>query len=91
MDLATYKAEFLAHYYEGRMRPLHAYAFGMIDRWARLASFTPAAGERARQISGPTRALANALLHLEPSRTLPEFATSTFRSRLKKRPVGPRL
>ena len=41
VDLATYKAEFLAHYYEGRSRPLHAYAFGMIDRWARMASHTP--------------------------------------------------
>src|SRR5436309_13639048 len=31
VDLATYKAEFLSHYYEGRMRPLSAYAFGNID------------------------------------------------------------
>ena len=28
VDLATYKAEFLSHYYEGRSRPLNAYAFG---------------------------------------------------------------
>ena len=41
MDIATYKAEFLSHYYEGKRRPLHAYAFGMIDRWARLASLAP--------------------------------------------------
>ena len=41
VDVATYKAEFLSHYYERKRRPLHAYAFGMIDRWARLASFTP--------------------------------------------------
>jgi FAD/FMN-containing dehydrogenase/Fe-S oxidoreductase len=83
VDLATYKAEFLAHYYEGRMRPLHAYAFGMIDRWARLASFTPRLANTLGKF-GPIRALTNALLHLEPSRTLPEFAASTFRSRLKK-------
>ena len=40
VDIATYRAEFLSHYYEGRRRPLHAYAFGMIDRWlrARVAS-----------------------------------------------------
>ena len=38
VDMATYKAEFLSHYYEGRLRPRHAYAFGLIDRWARLAS-----------------------------------------------------
>ena len=41
VDLATYKAEFLSHYYEGRSRPLYAYAFGLIDRWARMASHTP--------------------------------------------------
>jgi Fe-S oxidoreductase len=83
VDLATYKAEFLAHYYEGRMRPLHAYAFGMIDRWARLASFTPRLVNAINNFP-PARALANALLHLEPSRRLPEFAASTFRSRLNK-------
>src|SRR5690606_27369495 len=31
VDMATYKAEFMAHYYEGRPRPLKAYAFGLID------------------------------------------------------------
>ena len=30
VDMATYKAEFLSHYYEGRLRPLHAYALGLI-------------------------------------------------------------
>src|SRR5688500_20326908 len=40
VDLATYKAEFLAHYYEGRSRPLYAYAFRIIDRWANPAAFT---------------------------------------------------
>ena len=42
VDIATYKAEFLSHYYEGRLRPLHAYAFGWIDKWARLGSLAPA-------------------------------------------------
>ncbi len=41
VDVATYKAEFLAHYYEEKRRPLHAYAFGMIDRWAALGSNVP--------------------------------------------------
>ena len=39
VDMATYKAEFLSHYYEGRLRPRHAYAMGLIHWWARLASF----------------------------------------------------
>ncbi|HEU4616952.1 MAG TPA: FAD-binding and (Fe-S)-binding domain-containing protein, partial [Gammaproteobacteria bacterium] len=30
VDMATYKAEFSAHYYEGRLRPRAAYAFGWI-------------------------------------------------------------
>ena len=41
VDMATYKAEFLSHYYEGRLRPRHAYAMGWIYWWARLASLMP--------------------------------------------------
>ncbi len=41
VDIATYKSEFLAHYYETKSRPLHMYAFGMIDRWAELGSMAP--------------------------------------------------
>src|SRR5437899_981208 len=35
------RLEFMAHYYEGRIRPRHAYAFGLIHGWARLASLMP--------------------------------------------------
>jgi Fe-S oxidoreductase len=79
VDLATYKAEFLAHYYEGQPRPLSAYAFGLIDRWARLASYTPRLVNALGRFP-LTRSLANSLLHIHPSRKLPEFATRTFRS-----------
>src|SRR5882757_4578700 len=41
VDMATYKAEFLSHYYEGQPRPLAHYAFARIDRFAQLASFAP--------------------------------------------------
>ena len=41
VDMATYKAEFLSHYYEGRLRPRHAYSMGWINRWAELASLAP--------------------------------------------------
>ncbi|MBW3591705.1 MAG: FAD-binding oxidoreductase, partial [Actinobacteria bacterium] len=34
VDIATYKAEFLAHYYEGRLRPRSAYALGLIQWWS---------------------------------------------------------
>ena len=41
VDMATYKAEFLAHYWKGRLRPIHAYAFGLIHIGARFASWMP--------------------------------------------------
>ncbi len=37
VDMATYKSEFLAHYFEGRLRPVAAYAFGLMYWWARIA------------------------------------------------------
>jgi FAD/FMN-containing dehydrogenase/Fe-S oxidoreductase len=42
VDMATYKAEFMSHFYSGRLRPPAAYAFGLIDRWSRIASRMPA-------------------------------------------------
>ncbi len=42
VDLPTLKAEFLSHYYQGRLRPRTAYAFGLIDQAARIASKAPA-------------------------------------------------
>jgi hypothetical protein len=39
--MATYKAEFPSHYYEGRLRPRHAYSMGLIYWWSRLASWAP--------------------------------------------------
>ena len=45
VDVATYKAEFLFHYYEGRLRPRSAYAFGNIDIWAAPRVARPRPGE----------------------------------------------
>jgi FAD/FMN-containing dehydrogenase/Fe-S oxidoreductase len=87
VDLATYKAEFLAHYYEGRSRPLYAYAFGLIDRWARMASRTPRLANALGRFP-LTAGLAKSLLHIAPERRLPEFATSTFRARVARTNVG---
>jgi Fe-S oxidoreductase len=41
VDMATYKAEFLSHYYDGRPRPIYAYAFGLINVWSRFAQIAP--------------------------------------------------
>ena len=53
VDMATYKAEFLSHYYERRIRPRHAYSMGLIYWWARLASRRAIAGESDRARTGP--------------------------------------
>ncbi len=50
VDLATYKAEFLSHYHEGRLRPLGHYAFANIDIWARVASKVPGLANLATQL-----------------------------------------
>ncbi|MFJ8821402.1 FAD-binding and (Fe-S)-binding domain-containing protein [Streptomyces sp. NPDC102467] len=44
VDMATYKAEFLHHHYEGRRRPMAHYAMGWLPRWLRLVERTRTAG-----------------------------------------------
>jgi FAD/FMN-containing dehydrogenase/Fe-S oxidoreductase len=77
VDIATYRAEFLSHYYEGRRRPLHAHAFGKIDRWARLASFAPRLANFVSHAPGIGGVLRSAL-HIAPQRKIPRFASSSF-------------
>ena len=85
VDVATYKAEFLSRYYAGRLRPRSAYAFGLIDRWAALASRAPGLANLATQMPG-ARAIAKRLAGVHPDRSLPPFAPETFRAWFAKRP-----
>ena len=87
VDMATYKAEFLSHYYENKRRPLHAYAFGMIDRWAQLASNAPWLANFLSEAPGFRQLLRNAL-HLAPQREMPRFASHTFRQQARKQGVS---
>ncbi|HEY9854759.1 MAG TPA: FAD-linked oxidase C-terminal domain-containing protein, partial [Stenomitos sp.] len=86
VDMATYKAEFLSHYYEGRLRPRVAYALGFVHRWARWASHMPGLANFLTQapLTGP---LAKRLGGLTPHRALPAFAPETFQAWFKARPV----
>ncbi len=52
VDMATYKAEFLSHYYKGRLRPITGYSMGLIYWWARLASLVPEAVNSVTQTPG---------------------------------------
>ena len=78
VDMATYKAEFLSHYYEGRLRPVRAYAFGMINKWANFASYAPAAANFISSAPGLNRLLKR-VLSMAPERQMPKFASPSFR------------
>jgi Fe-S oxidoreductase len=80
VDMATYKAEFLAHYYEGRLRPRQAYALGLIMFWARLAARAPRLANLLA--SNP---LSKRLAGIAPERTPPRFASEPFTSWFRRR------
>jgi Fe-S oxidoreductase len=73
VDMATYKSEFLAHHYEHHSRPLFHYAFGLIDRWAKLASIAPTLVNAINATPGISH-LMKALLHIHPNRKFPRFS-----------------
>jgi FAD/FMN-containing dehydrogenase/Fe-S oxidoreductase len=89
VDMATYKAEFLSHYYAGRGRPRSAYAFGLIFYWARLAALMPHAVNFLTQTPG-LRGLAKAVAGMAPERQIPAFAAPTFTEAFRRhRPRNP--
>ncbi|MGQ0643738.1 MAG: FAD-binding and (Fe-S)-binding domain-containing protein [Gemmatimonadaceae bacterium] len=94
VDMATYKAEFLAHYYQGRLRPRHAYAFGLIGRWARFAELSPALANFFTQTPSLGR-VAKATAGIATQRRIPAFAAESFKrgfhARQRTRRDGPRV
>src|SRR5439155_20511836 len=88
VDMPTLKAEFLSHHYKGRLRPRHAYAFGLIDQAARVASKAPAVAN----FLAPVAKLAAGA---HPKRHLPDFAPMTLRDWYRRRgthnPAGRRV
>lgn len=85
VDMATYKSEFLSHYYEHKMRPRSAYAFGWIHWWARIASLAPGVANflTSNPVTGP---VAKWIAGVAPERRIPQFAETTFRSWFFARP-----
>ena len=85
VDMATYKAEFLAHHYEGRLRPRAAYSMGLIQRWAGMARIAPWLVNflgRAPLTSQLTKWLGG----ISQKRNMPAFADETFTAWFHKRP-----
>jgi FAD/FMN-containing dehydrogenase/Fe-S oxidoreductase len=87
VDVATYKAEFLSHYYERRLRPLSAYAFGNIDLWARGASHAPGLVNLATQ-TPLLRDMAKLVAGIPLQRSIPAFAPETFKRWFHRRKSG---
>ncbi len=88
VDMATYKAEFLSHYYEGKRRPVWAYAFGLIPWWARLGSPFARVINAVTQTPGLSAA-AKALAKIAPQRSIPPFAEQSFRDWWSRRGARP--
>ena len=78
VDIPTYKAEFLAHYYEGKLRPRHMFAFGFIHWWARLANIAPSLVNFMTQ-APVLRDIAKWSAQVAPQRSVPKFAPESFK------------
>jgi Fe-S oxidoreductase len=77
VDMPTLKAEFLSHYWAGRLRPRHAYAFGLIDQAARVAARVPGL---VNFLTGtrPLSSVVKRAVGMAPRREFPEFAPVTL-------------
>jgi FAD/FMN-containing dehydrogenase/Fe-S oxidoreductase len=87
VDMATYKAEFLSHHYEGRLRPRAHYSLGWLPMAARLAAPLPWAANALTHAPGLGR-LAKRLAGVDPQREVPRFAPRRFTDAYRRR--GPR-
>ncbi len=80
VDLATYKAEFLSHYYSGRLRPRAHYAMGLVSYWGPWAAKVPWLANFFTQTAG-IRTLTKIAGGYALKRSIPRFASDTFSSR----------
>jgi FAD/FMN-containing dehydrogenase/Fe-S oxidoreductase len=78
VDMATYKAEFLAQHYRGRLRPREMYALGFVPWLARLATRVPTLANAALTAPGisPLFKRAAGVTTLRPA---PRFAARSVR------------
>lgn len=86
VDMATYKAEFLSHYYEHRPRPVTAYSMGLISVVARAAAHVPEVVNLLTRTPG-VRSLTKLLGGIAQQREIPKFARQTFKDWFRRRPV----
>jgi FAD/FMN-containing dehydrogenase/Fe-S oxidoreductase len=85
VDVATYKAEFLAHHYAHRVRPASHYSMGWLPATAAIARRAPRAVDRAAHAPLVGRLLKRAG-GVAPERELPHFAPEPFTGWWRSRP-----
>jgi Fe-S oxidoreductase len=84
VDMATYKAEFLAHHYKGRLRPRTAYTIGLVHWTGRLAARAPRLANALAGAPG-LAGLGKRLAGIAPERDLPPLAAETFTRWFRRR------
>ncbi|HEX7745461.1 MAG TPA: FAD-binding and (Fe-S)-binding domain-containing protein, partial [Micromonosporaceae bacterium] len=77
VDMATYKAEFLSHHYEGRLRPRAHYSMGWLPVAAAAARPAPRVVNALAHAPGLSR-LAKLAGGIDQRRDIPVFAPETF-------------
>ena len=77
VDMATYKAEFLAQHYEGRLRPAAHYSLGWLPLWARMSRIAPRVVNAALRAPG-IAAAGKAVAGVARKREAPAFAQQSF-------------
>ena len=84
VDVATYKSEFLSHYYETNSRSLKQLALSNIDLWMRAAAHAPGLVNLMTQLPG-LRDLAKMAAGIPAQRRIPALAPQTFKQWWERR------
>ncbi|MFM0551312.1 FAD-binding and (Fe-S)-binding domain-containing protein [Paraburkholderia sediminicola] len=84
-DMASYKAEFLSHYYETNRRPRQALFMGRIGEWAPWAARFPRLTNFMTSAPGLS-SFGKWLAGVAQTRELPRFADATYRQIARRSP-----
>lgn len=86
-DVASYKAEFLSHFYEGKTRPRQALTMGRIGDWAPLAGRAPWLANFLTQTPVISR-ISKSIGGVAQGCELPRFANEGYRRLHTSRPMA---
>ncbi len=78
VDMATYKSEFLSHYYGYKARPMAAYSMGLIYWWGRIVTKAPGLVNFVMSTPGLS-SFAKFVGGIAQQRKIPRFAKHSFR------------